>query len=116
MKYSGWNYLDHMILTCEELEFCMSDINSTEEFENSILVRRAVVMCLLDLGELITGLGDEEKSLYPSEAWHRIVGFRNRAAHGYHTIDYSIVYVLATERVPALYNFLKNHKQSMDNE
>jgi len=94
----------------------MSNITSMDEFESSVLVRRAVVMCLLDLGELITSLGDKEKSLYPSEAWHRIVGFRNRAAHGYHTMDYSIVYALATERVPPLYEFFKDHKKTITNE
>jgi len=113
MKYSGWDYLDHMLLACEELEMCLSGINSFEEFENSVVVRRAVVMCLLDLGELITGLGEDEKVLFPSESWNRLIGFRNRAAHGYHTMDYTIVYALATGRVPPLYSFLRRFKNKL---
>ena len=112
MKYSGWDYLDHMLHTCEELEVCLTGINSVEDFENSIVVRRAVVMCLLDLGELITSLSEKEISLFPSESWHKIVGFRNRAAHGYHSMDFEIVYTLATVRVPPLYEFLKQYKQN----
>ena len=111
MKYSGWDYLEHMLLTCEELELCMSGISSVDEFEKSVVVRRAVTMCLLDLGELITSVGEKEKALFPSDSWHKIVGFRNRAAHGYHSLDFSIVYELATRRVPKLYDFLKKYKE-----
>lgn len=110
MKYSGWDYLDHMLQTCKELEICLADIDSLEEFENSVVVRRAVVMCLLDLGELITGLSEKETDLFPSDSWHRIVGFRNRAAHGYHTMDFEIVYTLATQRIPPLHKFLREYK------
>jgi len=113
MKYSGWGYIDHMLLACEELETCLSGIKTFEDFDSSIVAKRAVVMCLLDLGELITGLGEAEISLYPSESWSRLVGFRNRAAHGYFTMDYEIVYALAINRVPPLYEFLKIQKAKM---
>jgi len=110
MKYSGWDFIDHMVKTCEELNECMQGIETEEEFVNSILVRRAAVMCLLDLGELFTGLGDEEKGLYETEHWHRIIGFRNRSAHGYHTMDFGLVYSIVVNRVPPLYEFLKRHQ------
>jgi uncharacterized protein with HEPN domain len=82
MKYSGWDYLDHMVQTCEELAECMQGIESADELEASVKTRRAVTMCLLDLGELFTSLGDEERNEYPSEHWHRIIGFRNRSSLG----------------------------------
>ena len=107
MKCSGWSYIEHMLRACEELFICMKGIHSSAEFEESVVVRRAVTMCLLDLGELITGLSERELSLYPSESWSRIVGFRNRAAHGYKTMDFSIVYTLATVRVPEIHSYLK---------
>jgi uncharacterized protein with HEPN domain len=114
MKYSGWDYIEHMIQACEELSICMKDIESSSEFEESIVVRRAVTMCLLDLGELITGLSERELSSYPSESWNRIVGFRNRAAHGYKSMDFSIVYTLATVRVPEIYGYLKQQLAKRD--
>jgi uncharacterized protein with HEPN domain len=64
-----------MVQTCEELFECMQGINSSEDLKASVVKRRAVVMCLLDLGELFTSLGDEERGEYPSENWHRIIGF-----------------------------------------
>ena len=111
MKYSGWDYLDHMVMTCEEMSFCMTGIHSAKEFSDNILVRRAVIMCLLDLGELLTGLSDKEMELFESESWHRIIGFRNRAAHGYHAMDFEIVYSIVVNRVPPLYEFLRKQQQ-----
>ena len=114
MKYSGWDYLDHMIQTCEELFECMQGVNSAAELEASVKTRRAVVMCLLDLGELFTGLGDNERNEYPSEHWHRIIGFRNRSSHGYHELDFDLVYNIVIKRVPPLYEFLKQKQKLMD--
>ena len=110
MKYSGWDYIEHMIQACREIDICLQGINSSAEFEESIVVRRAVTMCLLDLGELINGLSESDLSPFPSESWHKIVGFRNRAAHGYHSMDFGIIYTLATVRVPEIYNYLKQQQ------
>jgi len=62
------------------------------------------------LGELINGLSESDLSPFPSESWHKIVGFRNRAAHGYHSMDFGIIYTLATVRVPEIYNYLKQQQ------
>jgi uncharacterized protein with HEPN domain len=105
-----------MIQACEELSVCMKGIKSSLEFEESIVVRRAVTMCILDLGELITGLRERELSSYPSESWNRIIGFRNRAAHGYKSMDFSIVYTLATVRIPEIYEYLKKQQAKQNNE
>ena len=110
MKYSGWDYIDHMVDTCKELSECMEGIHTEEDFINSVLVRRAAVMCLLDLGELFSGLGDDEKNLFVSDHWHRIIGFRNRSAHGYHTMDFRLVYSIVVNRVPPIYEFLKQQQ------
>jgi len=110
MKYSGWDYLDYMVQTCDELFECMQDVSSADELEASVTKRRAVVMCLLDLGELFKSLSAKETGLFPSENWQHIIGFRNRASHGYHMLDFSIVYSIATNRVPPLYKFLKEQQ------
>ena len=114
MKYRGWAYIDHMVQTCEELFVCMQGINSPEDLKSSIIARRAVVMCLLDLGEMFKNLTDKELSEYPSEHWQKISGFRNRAAHGYLELDFSYVYQIVTNRVPPLYAFLKEKAASME--
>ena len=45
MKYSGWDFLDHMVQACEELIEFLKDINSSDEFEADAKTRRAVTMC-----------------------------------------------------------------------
>jgi uncharacterized protein with HEPN domain len=115
MKHEGWDYLDHMVQTCEELFECMENVNSVDELEASVVKRRAVVMCLLDLGELFKSLSDEEKGLYPSDSWQNIIGFRNRASHGYHRLNFGIIYSIVTTQVPPLYKFLKK-KQNLRGE
>jgi uncharacterized protein with HEPN domain len=112
MKYSGWDYLDHMVQTCEELFECMQGVESVDEFKSSVRIRRSAAMCLLDLGELFKTLSEKELSEYPSEHWRNVIGFRNRAAHGYHTLDFGMVYSIAINRVPPLYKFLKGKQQS----
>ena len=116
MKFSGWDYLDHMLMACEELSVCMEGIKSAEELKASIVNRRAVVMCLLDLGELLKKVEANELGEYPTEHWHRIIGFRNRSAHGYQDLDFGLVYSIAVNRVPPLYEFLKNKMQEQKSD
>ena len=117
MKYKGWDYIDHMVQTCEELFECMEGVSSVKDMESSVKTRRAVVMCLLDLGELFKSLTNEEKGLYPSDYWQNIIGFRNRASHGYHRLDFEIIYGIAINQVPPLYEFLKKmQKKEIVNE
>ena len=114
MKYRGWGYIDHMVQTCEELQVCMEGINSVEDLKADVKARRAVVMCLLDLGEMFKNLTEREFNEYPSEHWHKIIGFRNRAAHGYYELNFSYVYQIVTNRIPPLYAFLKEKADSME--
>ena len=115
MKLSGWDYIDHMVQACEELFECMDGVKSADELEASVIARRAVVMCLLDLGELFKSLSDNELGQYPSENWKNIIGFRNRASHGYQSLNFKIVYSLATEKISPLYEFLKKKQQEQGN-
>ena len=70
----------------------------------------------MDLGELFKSLGNNELGQYPSENWKNIIGFRNRASHGYQSLNFEIVYKLAAEKVPPLYEFLKNKQKEQEND
>ena len=115
MKRSGWAYIDHMAIACDELLEYTQGINSGEELKNAdSKTRRAVAMCLLDLGELCKKLSDDERNEFPSEHWHKIIGFRNRSAHGYHELSFEIVYDIVKNRIPALRCFFKEKMSSME--
>ena len=111
MRHRGWDYVDHMVQTCEEIFEYMQNVTTYEEFEANGMVKRAVTMCLLDLGELFKSLTNEEKELYPSDSWQNIIGFRNRASHGYRRLNFEIIFRIVTNQVPPLYGFLKNKQQ-----
>ena len=114
MKYRGWGYIDHMVQTCEEIFEYMREINSLEALEADGKTRRAVAMCLIDLGEMFKNLTEREFGEFPSEHWHKIIGFRNRAAHGYYELNFEYVYQIIINRVPPLYAFLKAKADSME--
>lgn len=110
MKYSGWDYLDHMIQTCEELEVCLLGVESVDDFIPDVKTRRSVVMCLLDLGELLKSIDVNERDIFPNRSCKHLIGFRDRAAHGYHTMDYKIVYALAMDMAPLVFEVLRTKK------
>ncbi|MCL2049455.1 MAG: DUF86 domain-containing protein [Defluviitaleaceae bacterium] len=112
MKYEGWDYLDHMVQACDELTECMNGIHSVQDLKKSVLTRRAVTMCLLDLGELFKSLTTEEKAEYQSNNWQHVIGFRNRAAHGYHDLDFGIIFDIVVNIVPPLSRFLKEKQKT----
>ena len=115
MKRSGWAYIDHMFMACEELLEYTQGISSGEELRNAErMKKRAVVMCLLDLGELCKKLDEDERNEYPSEHWHKLIGFRNRSAHGYHELSFEIVYNVIKNHIPPLYDFLIKKMSSME--
>ena len=106
MSGKNWDYLDHMIMTCQELEICLAGTQTVAQFIADVKTRRSVVMCLLDLGELLKSIPVSERSIFPENSCKNIIGFRDRAAHGYHTMDFAIVYALAIKQVPLVYSKL----------
>ena len=62
----------------------------------------AVVAQLLIIGEAVTRLSYEFRSLHPEIEWAKIAGMRNRLIHGYDTIRWDVVWRTATEAVPQL--------------
>jgi len=116
MKHKGWDYLDHMVQACDELTECMEGIHSAQDLKESVLAKRAVTMCLLDLGELFKSLTTEEKAEYPSSDWQHVIGFRNRAAHGYHDLDFGIIFDIVVNTVPPLSKFLKEKQKARSDD
>lgn len=58
----------------------------------SELLKRAIGMTVINIGELVKNLTDEFRVSYNSIPWKEISGFRDIAAHKYKTLDMKIVY------------------------
>ena len=62
-------------------------------------------MCLVVIGEAAARLAAADPALvraHPGVPWSAIVGMRNRIAHGYHEIDFSLVWDTVITFVPDL--------------
>jgi uncharacterized protein with HEPN domain len=71
-------------------------------FQESELVRSAVVQKLASIGEAAAHISDGLKARYPQVPWPRIVAFRNILIHAYFGIDWTEVWFAATRQAPGL--------------
>lgn len=78
---------------------------SFEMFENDRKTQRAVIMCLVILGEASARIAERHKdfvSTHPRLPWQEMRGLRNRVVHGYSDINLEIVYETAKTSLPLL--------------
>ena len=75
-----------------------------ERFEQSELVRSAVVHKLAIIGEAAARISPALKIREPQVPWAQIVAFRNILVHAYFGIDWNEVWQAAANRCPELRN------------
>jgi uncharacterized protein with HEPN domain len=83
--------LSHMLEDARDAAEFIGQVNSYEEFCNNNMVRKAVVMSLLNIGELAGHLPQEYIQTHNTMPWKAMIGMRNLAAHGYHVMNLEIV-------------------------
>ncbi len=76
--------------------------SSFEEFNDSELMKRAICMTVINIGELVKNLSDDLRSKYNHIPWKFIAGFRDIAAHKYQTLKMKDVYKTVIEDFPEL--------------
>ena len=91
----------HMQEDIHDIQQFMQGLNLIQ-FKANTLVKKAVCMSLLNIGELAKELPPHLIALYPNIPWRNIIGLRNRTAHGYHSLDDSIIWEIATRDTPSL--------------
>ena len=79
-----------------------------DKFKNDYVAKNAIAMCVLQIGELVNNLSDEFRNEHSKMLWREIVSLRNRAAHAYITIDFEILWDVATDDVPELKTFCES--------
>jgi uncharacterized protein with HEPN domain len=72
------------------------------QFQQSELIRSAVVQKLAVIGEAAARLPEDLKASNPEIPWARIVAFRNILIHAYFGIDWEEVWHSALNRCPTL--------------
>ena len=80
--------------------------NDYEQFLNDTLVRHAISMCIMQVGEFSGRLSDEFKDQTKNRVmWGAIRSMRNWFAHEYTKMDISEVWESATRDIPSLLAF-----------
>jgi uncharacterized protein with HEPN domain len=80
-----------------------------QDFLADSKTRDAVSMCLIIIGENVARLAKfhpEFLTSHPETPWAQAIGMRNRFAHGYEEIDFTIVWRTAKLYLLALLNTL----------
>lgn len=63
-----------------------------DAFLENELVKRAVTMTVINIGELVKNITDETRKKYTKIPWKAIAGMRDIAAHKYQTLRMEDVY------------------------
>lgn len=71
-------------------------------FDKNEMMKRAVCMTVINIGELVKNLSDDLRKEYSHIPWKFIAGFRDVAAHKYQTLKMKDVYKTVKEDFPEL--------------
>ena len=104
--------LEHMLEDAQDVVTFTKDSGSYDAFANDVKTRKAVIMSLLNIGELANHLPKKFIDANPQLPWKSMIGMRNLAAHGYHTMHLDIVWDTTQTTIPELLAFLKSQLPS----
>ena len=95
--------LKKIVQYSNEISETISRFSLTQQlFANDFIARNAISMCILQIGELVSKLTDEFKTVNNKMPWHEIKAMRNIAAHNYGEIDIDILWETAADDIPLL--------------
>ena len=93
----------HMLTGIKRLNRMLEGV-SKEMFLDDLRLQDATAFDISTIGEAASNVTDEFKALHPEIPWIQMRGLRNRLVHifDYEQIDYDIIWIVATEELPAL--------------
>jgi uncharacterized protein with HEPN domain len=100
--------LFHILEDCNDIQNFIKD-ESKESFLSNIMLKKAVCMSLINIGELVKSLPKTFCEQHPQLPWKRIAGMRDIAAHKYKQLDMEAMWIVADKRVPEIIDFIKNN-------
>ena len=102
--------IEHILRYCDQIAEAHADFGSSKErFTQSPTYQNAISMCILQIGELVNRLSDGFKSTHSQIPWNKIRGMRNYVAHEYGSIDFDVVWFVATNSVRELRAFCEEY-------
>ena len=92
-----------------EMEISMELLGTTSlnDFVASELMKRAICMTVINIGELIKSLSMDTRKQYSHIPWKAMAGFRDITAHRYQTLKMEAVYVTVHDEFPVILRDIK---------
>ena len=105
----------HMKEYCEQIDKALDIFGkSIKDFNTNVVFRNAISMPIFQIGELVNHLtSDYIDSTQNNINWNEIRGMRNRFAHGYYDMDYSIIFDTAINDIPVIKDFIDKEIQKL---
>jgi uncharacterized protein with HEPN domain len=94
-------YLTDIIEAADAVQRFIAGIEP-DDFLNDELRQSAVLQKLIIIGEAAARLPNSFREQHAEVEWRKIAAFRNIAVHSYFSVNFSIVWVTATQDVPNL--------------
>lgn len=95
------NHRDEQIIKkiIQEIDIAADMIQdkNLEEFDSDEMLKRAVCMTVINIGELVKNITDETRQSHKEIPWKAAAGLRDIAAHKYQTLKIGDVYQTVTE-------------------
>ena len=104
-------YLQDVVEAINRIELYIQDTTRLQ-FEIDQMRFDAVVRNLEVIGEAIKRVPDSIRENYPSIAWRKIAGLRDRLIHAYFDVDIEIIWDIVQSELPTL----KSEIQQIINE
>lgn len=94
--------LRHILQECEYLTSVITNDTTKEDLLNDETLKRAVVRSIEVIGEASKKIPADKKLEWKGIEWRSIAGMRDKLIHDYSGINYSIVWDVLKNKIPAL--------------
>mgnify|MGYP001132264343 CR=1 FL=1 len=101
MSLSPPEYIRHML---DEIDYILNRISNMDydSFVRDETLKRAFVRSVEVIGEASKKLPENIKAMQPEIEWRKVSGMRDRLIHDYFGVDYTIVWDVASNKLPDL--------------
>jgi uncharacterized protein with HEPN domain len=106
MFHSDNELFRHILL---EIEFIEKDaaLTDIDDFLESEIKKRAYARSLEIIGEAVKNISNDIIVRYSAVPWRNIAGMRDKLIHGYFSVNYRLVWDVATNVIPEFKSSIK---------